>query len=824
MDLVPPELKSQFIDDHVAIALRRNPRSLGETAVRLGSVAMRDILAGRAVTPVVDFRGLLELLDSGMLGRDDCTVDEWGLAEVARVIALQRLEPEDLPWALRLYEHLLATGTQPLDLRHRGMYLHLKAELEPTGRRRARLPKGHPAAHAALVSMLECNRLHRSGTPRRAWLRELGRLLGTDCALRPGDGPALDRLEAAARQPDTAADLVSVIIPVASGEDPLPALRSVLRQSHTETELLVTTAAPLCEEVTAVVAAVPGARVLECDGASYGELVNHALRVARGGHLLVLAPSDWCAPQLAAVHLRRIKRRGDPAVAARTARLRADSDLRLGPFGVHAPEQLAKTLMFKRSVVDDIGYFHAVGPEALEEYAKRIRAAYGKGSVSVSRAKVLALTPDERRFVPHLESEEGETAPWFPGYSSSYTRWHRRCIDAGERPYLPFAPESRPFPLPLAMRPVVPGAPRRRFDLVFASDWRPFGGPAKSMMEEIAAARRLGLHIGVMNLEAVRMMAPMTRPVCGPVQRLIDAGEVELVQPCDEVDIDTLVVRYPLVLQFDRRLDVACDVRRLVIHANQPPCEADGSDLRYFVRDCEVNAERWFRVEPSWAPQGPQARKALLEAPVPPRRLEPFDLPGILDPSQWEVRRDGYRSDIPVLGRHSRDHLTKWPADAETLLSVYPDDSGYDFRNMGGAFIPAEVLGGTLPRNWIAYGYDETDVKDFLYQLDFWVYFPNEIRVEAFGRAILEAMASGCVVTLPWVFESTFGEGALYCTAGEVRNLVDKYRSDLGAYLEQSRRGQRYVREHFSHGWYQRLIGAEFLKPNAIPGPMPRPA
>src|SRR5690606_18889235 len=145
------------------------------------------------------------------------------------------------------------------------------------------------------------------------------------------------------------------------------------------------------------------------------------------------------------------------------------------------------------------------------------------------------------------------------------------------------------------------------------------------------------------------------------------------------------------------------------------------------------------------------------------------------DPVEWETVRDDFRSDIPVLGRHSRDHVTKWPGNSETLLRVYPDDPAYDFRNMGGASTPYEVLGGRLPTNWIAYGYDETDVKDFLFQLDFWVYFPNEIRIEAFGRAILEAMASGCVVILPDVFKTTFGDGALYCTPNEVRTVIDKY-------------------------------------------------
>ncbi|MEU6858055.1 glycosyltransferase [Glycomyces sp. NPDC046736] len=809
MDSVPAELKTQFLEDHVAISMRRNPRSMGETAIRLGSSDMRDLLAARAVSAQTDFAGLLAALDAGVLGTTGHVVDHWYLAELARVIAIQRFEPGDPALALRLYEFLLSRPGVELDSRHRALYLHLRAELTPG---RGGLPRSHPPAHASVTAMLECNRLHRPGPPRRSWLRALGRLLNADCALSPGDGPALDRLEAVTDRVSNSAHLVSIVLPV-DGENPMRGLRSVARQNHSEIELLVVTSGPLGPEAAAVVDGIEGARVIQVDGANTGTLVNHGIRAASAEYLLVLAPGDWCVPQLVEVQLRRVRKRRSAVVACRTARLRADANLRLGPFGVAGPEILSKSLFLKREVVDRLGYFDTVGPEAIEEYAKRIREAFGKGSVSTARGPLLALTPDERELVPHLEIEEGAESPWFTAYSSGFTRWHRRCTEAGTVPYLPFEPADRPFALPLSQRPGAGAG--HRYDLVFASDWRPYGGPAKSMLEEIAAARRIGLRVGVMNLESVRMMAPLTRAVCGPVQRLVDAGEVDLLVPSDPVDVDTLVIRYPLVLQFDRTAKFACKVGRVLIHANQPPCEADGSDLRYFVHDCEANARHWFGVEPSWVPQGPQARQALLEAPVPPRSLEDFDLPGILEPTDWLIRRDDFRSDRPVLGRHSRDHITKWPSDADTLLQIYPDDPAYDFRNMGGASTPAEVLGGRLPYNWIAYGYDETDVKDFLFQLDFWVYFPNEIRIEAFGRAILEAMASGCVVILPEVFRSTFGEGALYCRPDEVRNLIDKYRSDLGVFLTQSRRGQDHVREHFSYEWYQRLIGSRLLKSRA---------
>lgn len=812
MEYASPELKSQFIDDHVVVALRRNPRSLGETAIRFGSLDIRDVLAGRAISPPVDFDRMVELLNAGELGwgaNSAHTVDTKFLAEVARVLASQRRTREDLDLALRIYDFLYEHDEPRVDGRHRAIRLHLKAKLASPEQRLGRL--GDPAgrANAAVLQLLECNRLHRPGKPRRAWRRSLNRLLGTDCDLADREGTLLSRLEAKGKRVPRGTAKVSVVIPVGD-DDPTAGIRSVLRQNYSPLELVVVTGRELDPRTVDLAGAVDDSRIVQADRSAYGAMVNRGIEAATGDYIAVLAPGDWCVPHLVETLVHRLAA-SENAVAARVARFRADGELRLGPFGAPRPEIFSKTLMLGRGVVDRIGFFDETGPDALEEYVSRIRSVFGKRSVNTSRSKVLALTPDEREFVPALETAEGQERPSFPAYRSAFTRWHRRCAEADVTPYLAAGTAERPFPLPLGMRGKRSGHTSARYDIVFASDWRPFGGPAKSMMEEITAARRSGLRIGVMNLEAVRMMAPITRPVCAPVQDLVASGAVDMIDPSDHVDIDTLIIRYPLVLQFDRDLTVNCRVRRLFIHANQPPCEADGSDLRYFVDHCETNAERWFGVVPSWVPQGPQARQALLDAPTPPRRLEPFDLPGILDPVEWETVRDDFRSDIPVLGRHSRDHVTKWPGNSETLLRVYPDDPAYDFRNMGGASTPYEVLGGRLPTNWIAYGYDETDVKDFLFQLDFWVYFPNEIRIEAFGRAILEAMASGCVVILPDVFKTTFGDGALYCTPNEVRTVIDKYRADLGAFIEQSRRGQRHVREHFSYEWYQRLLKERLL-------------
>lgn len=814
---VPPELRARFLEDYAEIEGKRKPGALSATAIRLGSVGMRDIFTTLAFGKPTTYAEAIAAIRSGKVRTP--TADERrpfidNLANLAAVLAAQQLVKHDLSNAFAIYGFLERRfGLSSLDAQHQAVYLHVGSRVRNAkwaSKQLGRSKRIHQSTARALACNLARDEWERPEDDAK-WLERLSKLLRTACVLHPERGTALfDQLESAPQPRSTLSEDVWAILPALEGRSALTGLRSALRQTHALQQVLLVLDREPSPEEQALLDDNEQIRLIPVEpGTAFGAAVNMALKETGGDFVLLLDPSDWCLPDLVHRHLTALCGRG--LMVARTGRLRASADLRMGQFGFWRPEVYSRTFLFRRRVVEDLGYFDEIGAEAVEEFIDRTRLPYGKSAVTMSRAQVLALTLDERDSVPYQESEERITASWFPAYRSAYWRWHQSVHASGARPYVAAQQEERPFALPAAMRDL---GGVREFDLVFASDWRPYGGPAKSMMEEIGAALAIGLRVAVMNLEAVRMMTPETRSLCNPIQELISSGAVEVITPDDAVDIDTLIIRYPLVLQFDRTIEFPGTVRQLFIHANQPPHEADGSDLRYFTLDCERNAARWFGVEPVWVAQGPQAAESLVDT-VPPvsRPLSTTHLPGILDAQDWLVRRDAFRSDRPVIGRHSRDHYTKWPGDAETLLKVYPGTDGYDVRTMGGSESARELLGGSLPLNWISYGYDETEVRDFLFQLDFWVYFPNDVRIEAFGRAILEAMAAGCVVVLPEVFRSTFGEGALYAEPDGVVPLIDGLYADFGAFQRQSRRGQAHVREHFSYEWFQGFLRERVLAP-----------
>ncbi len=170
----------------------------------------------------------------------------------------------------------------------------------------------------------------------------------------------------------------------------------------------------------------------------------------------------------------------------------------------------------------------------------------------------------------------------------------------------------------------------------------------------------------------------------------------------------------------------------------------------------------------------------------------------LLDVDEWVAERAPLVGRRPVIGRHSRSSPAKWPESSRDLLAAYPDDDSVEVRVLGGADAVADVL-GRVPERWIVEEFGARDPRDFVAGLDFFVYFHRSDLVEAYGRTIMEAMASGAVAILPEHFRSSFGDAALYTTPGGVRPLVARLAADPDAYRAQVDAGRGLVRR--VHGY-----------------------
>src|SRR5690606_18969466 len=348
------------------------------------------------------------------------------------------------------------------------------------------------------------------------------------------------------------------------------------------------------------------------------------------------------------------------------------------------------SMTFRRGVLDRVGYYDEVRKGADTEFLNRVAAAYGKPAVRRLRDHWDTLMRQAPGSLSRDEFGPGWKHPARRAYQSPYPLWHREIAEGAADPYLPRSPRRRPFWAPHHTAVAPRERRRRRFDVVFTLDWRPFGGPQKSTIEEIRALRGEGLDIAIMHLESWRHMTTDDRPMCEAIQRMVNDGEVEQVLPTDDVECDLLVLRYPPILQFRSGERSEVRPKRMIVLANQAPHERDGSDTRYVPDTCHANAEAMFGVAPLWVPQGPQVREALGGLTAGP--LADFDMPGIIDTAQIAPARAGFRSTLPVVGRHSRDDRTKWPTAADLPL-VYPGDGRWDVRVMGGVKAVSGLLG-----------------------------------------------------------------------------------------------------------------------------------
>jgi glycosyltransferase involved in cell wall biosynthesis len=116
---------------------------------------------------------------------------------------------------------------------------------------------------------------------------------------------------------------------------------------------------------------------------------------------------------------------------------------------------------------------------------------------------------------------------------------------------------------------------------------------------------------------------------------------------------------------------------------------------------------------------------------------------------------------------------------------------------LGGAEVPLSILGFT-PANWAVYPFGSLDVVDFLRSIDVFVYFHHPNWVEAFGRVIAEAMASGLPTILPHHFKPLFQTGAIYAEPHQVSDIVREL-SHPETYARASERARLFVRQNFSH-------------------------
>lgn len=255
----------------------------------------------------------------------------------------------------------------------------------------------------------------------------------------------------------TSSELVSVILPVFNGELFLTtALRSIAAQTHFAIEVLIVDDASTDRTVSVAQDFIDKdtrfklLRLPSNQGAYAAR--NLGLKHATGDYITIHDADDWSHPNKIATQLKGFK--DNPHWLANTSDMvRCTSDLRFGRWRLpNSPMsgwiyRNTSSLMFKRTVYEQLGYWDVVRCSADTEYIHRIIAAFGEGSYG----EVMKGVP--LSFCRHLPSSLSQVGPFHlitqeKGLRRDYLRaakeWHESATKPNDL-YMPYQPEKRLF-------------------------------------------------------------------------------------------------------------------------------------------------------------------------------------------------------------------------------------------------------------------------------------------------------------------------------------------------------------------------------------------
>ncbi|MBL4806442.1 MAG: hypothetical protein JKY31_04045, partial [Rhodobacteraceae bacterium] len=320
------------------------------------------------------------------------------------------------------------------------------------------------------------------------------------------------------------------------------------------------------------------------------------------------------------------------------------------------------------------------------------------------------------------------------------------------------------------------------FDIIMIGDFRFPGGTSTSIASETAILAKAGYRVGLIATAGAVLKYP--HPMHPEIRRVLDNGFAELIAPDQSVSCALCLLHHPQVFKQWPHRPWHIEAGQTIMVVHHPLMTASGQPFYDWQKIDTITRDMFGDVR--WAPVGPKVREQFSRAVNPPK-LFLQDWTNVFDIDEWKVPRTGFMSAQPVIGRHSRPDPLKWPETRSAFFQVYPDDPHFDVRLMGyGTDLEAVV--GHPPANWTVLPFKAMPPRDFLGSIDFFVYYHHSEWVEAYGRSILEAMATGAVVVLHPSFRPLFGEGAIYAVPASVQATIRNFHQNPKLFLAQSNR------------------------------------
>ncbi|MFC0268197.1 glycosyltransferase [Kushneria aurantia] len=499
---------------------------------------------------------------------------------------------------------------------------------------------------------------------------------------------------------------------------------------------------------------------------------NRALHLSTGDVVTVHDSDDWSHPQMLEKQFDKLAGFDTKITFSFMVRVSADLEFSLRPErnNMEYIHRSYPSLMIRRKDLDVLGEWDAITANADDEFVQRARIVFGNESIVDVLPEVpmsfflkhqASLTSDPKTSLKSLDY----------GVRKEYALQAQFWRVNQEEYFLQRGSSKYPFPVPNGLDP----KKRNRiisYDVVIISDLSLLGGTRRCNQAYIETACSMGLKVGLFHWP--RYDLKLVPDIAKEYRELSFRENVDILTWEEEIDAECVIIHHPPILKYEPDQLPCIHSKKLAILVNQSPKQLYSQEAYYYSEEnVEELCYRLFKLKPVWVSISPSAREVLLgcgfynvseEIWYPPLMAQSLDLAELYNFSD--------SSRLPVIGRHARDHWTKWPSTRDKIKTAYLVNKKYEVRLLGGASHALKILGFS-PQNWKIFPFDSIEVADFLEQLDFFVHFTNEDYIEEFGRNIAEAMAAGVVVILPRQFESTFGKAAYYCKPEEVESAVE---------------------------------------------------
>ncbi len=645
------------------------------------------------------------------------------------------------------------------------------------------------------------------------WINQVLARYGIEpVTLLPDHGqPAYDRLTCAQDLPKiTDGPKVTVLIAAYEAAEMLPtALRSLAEQTWTNLEIIVLDDCSPSPDTLRVAqehaARDPRIQVVRMDqnGGAYVAR-NHGLDMATGEFVTLHDADDWSHPRKIETQVRFML--DNPEVMGCTSeQARITDDLSFTKWAGSGgavrinKENVSSFMQRHKPVFEKIGYWDTVRFGADSEKMRRIRDEFGADSVVSLETGSLSFQRNTEGSA--VGSDYFGVDGFFYGARLDYFEAHRFYQSQTKCNKYPARRSSTNYAVPNVMRPDR-GQLSKHYDVIIGSEFRMHGGSTHSSIEEIICQKRAGLKTGIFQMYRYDYPVNM-KSMLPEVRSELDGELCTPISYGEKVTCDLLILRYPPCLYALQKYIPFIEAKEIKVIVNQPPMSDYGpqGEVRYNLEDCVKNIRHYFGKDATWHPIGPLVRAALHDHHADQLHhinLSDDDWHNIIDIKGWDrgPRQRGPKDKLRI-GRHARDSSHKWPDSAKEILSAYPASESVEVHVLGGARTAAGII-GHIPENWTVHEFGSMHPRDFLREIDVWIYFANPNWIESFGRTIIEAMAVGVPVILPEIYMPLFKDAVMYATPENAVRKAEQLFANPVSYKKQVEKAQDYARNHFS--------------------------